>query len=155
MSTNPNQGRSPQDLHRRDELLTITEVADIVRVPIATLRYRRHLGTGRTASGRRALPANEVITWRKSQSDGTHPHESSASQRLRRTSTRAVLRTQTQPRDRPLTEGHDCVTIPGNLTAYPRLSPLGNYRTKSAMPHDNQEGNPRCPPGGPNRAYSK
>jgi hypothetical protein len=29
-----------------DELLTISEVAAIVRVPIATLRYWRHLGTG-------------------------------------------------------------------------------------------------------------
>ena len=29
-----------------DELLTITEVADIVRAPVATLRYWRHLGTG-------------------------------------------------------------------------------------------------------------
>jgi hypothetical protein len=29
-----------------DELLTITEVADIVRVPVATLRYWRHLGNG-------------------------------------------------------------------------------------------------------------
>ncbi len=30
---------------RDDELLTIREVADIVRVPIATVRYWRHLGT--------------------------------------------------------------------------------------------------------------
>ena len=30
----------------QDELLTITEVADIVRAPVATLRYWRHLGTG-------------------------------------------------------------------------------------------------------------
>jgi predicted DNA-binding transcriptional regulator AlpA len=30
----------------RDELLTISEVAAIVRAPIATLRYWRHLGTG-------------------------------------------------------------------------------------------------------------
>jgi excisionase family DNA binding protein len=29
-----------------DELLTIAEVAAIVRVPVATLRYWRHLGTG-------------------------------------------------------------------------------------------------------------
>ncbi len=29
-----------------DELLTITEVADIVRAPVATLRYWRNLGTG-------------------------------------------------------------------------------------------------------------
>jgi len=30
----------------QDELLTITEVADILRAPVATLRYWRHLGTG-------------------------------------------------------------------------------------------------------------
>jgi excisionase family DNA binding protein len=29
-----------------DELLTIKEVAQLLRVPIATLRYWRHLGTG-------------------------------------------------------------------------------------------------------------
>jgi DNA-binding transcriptional MerR regulator len=29
-----------------DQLLTIDEVATIVRVPVATLRYWRHLGTG-------------------------------------------------------------------------------------------------------------
>ncbi len=32
--------------HASDELLTMTEVADLVRVPVATLRYWRHLGTG-------------------------------------------------------------------------------------------------------------
>jgi predicted DNA-binding transcriptional regulator AlpA len=29
-----------------DELLTLQEVAVVVRVPVATLRYWRHLGTG-------------------------------------------------------------------------------------------------------------
>ena len=28
------------------ELLTITEAADVLRTPVATLRYWRHLGTG-------------------------------------------------------------------------------------------------------------
>lgn len=28
------------------DLLTITEAADILRAPVATLRYWRHLGTG-------------------------------------------------------------------------------------------------------------
>ena len=32
--------------HANDDLLTIGEVADLVRVPVATLRYWRHLGTG-------------------------------------------------------------------------------------------------------------
>ena len=33
-------------IHADDELLTMQEVADVVRVPVATLRYWRHLGTG-------------------------------------------------------------------------------------------------------------
>jgi len=32
--------------HANDDLLTIAEVADLLRVPVATLRYWRHLGTG-------------------------------------------------------------------------------------------------------------
>lgn len=32
--------------HADDELMTIKEVAALVRVPEATLRYWRHLGTG-------------------------------------------------------------------------------------------------------------
>jgi len=31
---------------REPELLTITEAADLLRAPVATLRYWRHLGTG-------------------------------------------------------------------------------------------------------------
>jgi len=57
-----------------DELLTISEVAAIVRVPIATLRYWRHLGTGphsfRIGRGVRYWH-NEVTTWLQSQSDGS------------------------------------------------------------------------------------
>lgn len=40
------QGRASATPHANDELLTIGEVAEIVRVPEATLRYWRHLGTG-------------------------------------------------------------------------------------------------------------
>ncbi len=58
---------------RDDELLTIGEVADIVRVPIATLRYWRHLGTGprsfRVGRGVRYWH-HEVTTWLQNQSDG-------------------------------------------------------------------------------------
>ena len=58
---------------RDDELLTIGEVADIVRVPVATLRYWRHLGTGprsfRIGRGVRYWH-HEVTTWLQSQSDG-------------------------------------------------------------------------------------
>lgn len=34
------------DLHDGDELWSIAEVAAVVRVPVATLRYWRHLGQG-------------------------------------------------------------------------------------------------------------
>lgn len=37
--TQPATGREP-------ELLTITEAAELVRAPVATLRYWRHVGTG-------------------------------------------------------------------------------------------------------------
>jgi hypothetical protein len=42
---------------RAHELLTITEAADLVRSPIATLRYWRHLGAGPCSFrlGRRVL----------------------------------------------------------------------------------------------------
>ena len=36
----------PDTQHADDELLTLQEVAVVVRVPVATLRYWRHLGTG-------------------------------------------------------------------------------------------------------------
>ncbi len=39
------------------DLLTITEAAELVRAPVATLRYWRHLGTGPTSFrlGRRVV----------------------------------------------------------------------------------------------------
>ena len=48
--TQPATGREP-------ELLTITEAAELVRAPVATLRYWRHLGTGPRSFrlGRRVL----------------------------------------------------------------------------------------------------
>jgi Helix-turn-helix domain len=55
----------------QDELLTITEVADILRAPVATLRYWRHLGTGphsfRIGRGVRYWHHN-VTTWLQQQS---------------------------------------------------------------------------------------
>ena len=57
MSTISQQVTQPQDPHAGDELLTIAEVADVVRVPVATPRYWRHLGTGRTASASAAASA--------------------------------------------------------------------------------------------------
>ena len=46
----------PTASHQPD-LLTITEAADLLRAPVATLRYWRHLGTGPRSFrlGRRVL----------------------------------------------------------------------------------------------------
>lgn len=46
MDTSSHQATRSEISHADDELLTITEVAAIVRVPEATLRYWRHLRTG-------------------------------------------------------------------------------------------------------------
>ena len=84
MSTISQQVTPPQGPHAKDALLTVAEVADVLRVPIATLRYWRHLGTGprsfRVGRGVRYW-RNEVTSWLQSQSDGPPPHESSASER--------------------------------------------------------------------------
>jgi len=37
---------TPEPSHAGDELMSITEVAELVRVPEATVRYWRHLGEG-------------------------------------------------------------------------------------------------------------
>ena len=54
-----------------DELLTMAEVAAIVRAPLATLRYWRHLGTGphsfRVGRGVRYW-RSDVMTWLEEQS---------------------------------------------------------------------------------------
>ena len=43
--------------HAAPDLLTITEAAELLRAPVATLRYWRHLGTGPRSFrlGRRVL----------------------------------------------------------------------------------------------------
>jgi predicted DNA-binding transcriptional regulator AlpA len=63
----------PEDPYAGDELLTIAEVADVVRVPVATLRYWRHLGTGPHTFriGRGAgYWRSEVSAWLHGQSNG-------------------------------------------------------------------------------------
>ena len=50
-----------------DELLTMQEVADVVRVPVATLRYWRHLGTG----PRSFRIGRSVRYWRRRSSPGS------------------------------------------------------------------------------------
>ena len=54
------------------DLLTIDEAAEIVRAPVATLRYWRHLGTGPQSFrlGRRVVyRASELETWINSRHD--------------------------------------------------------------------------------------
>lgn len=58
--------------HADDELLSIKEVAQVVRVPEATLRYWRHLGTGpRSFRIGRAVRywKTEVALWLEEQSN--------------------------------------------------------------------------------------
>jgi DNA-binding transcriptional MerR regulator len=55
-----------------DELLTISEVAAIVRAPIATLRYWRHLGNGPRSFrlGRRVVyRVGDLRAWIDAQAD--------------------------------------------------------------------------------------
>ncbi|MCU1616472.1 MAG: transcriptional regulator, MerR family [Frankiales bacterium] len=54
------------------ELLTIAEAAELLRAPVATLRYWRHLGTGPHSFrvGRRVLyRRDDVSAWIESQHD--------------------------------------------------------------------------------------
>lgn len=63
-----------------DDLLSIAEVAEIVRTPIATLRYWRYIGTGpHNFKVGRAVRywRTEVDAWLREQSnDGPGPHAS-------------------------------------------------------------------------------
>ena len=57
-----------------DELLTINEVAAIVRAPIATMRYWRHLGTGPHSFrlGRRVVyRVGDLRAWIDAQADAS------------------------------------------------------------------------------------
>ena len=54
------------------DLLTITEAAELLRAPVATLRYWRHLGTGPRSFrlGRRVVyRRDDVLAWIDSQRD--------------------------------------------------------------------------------------
>lgn len=71
-----NSGNGTDSNGSDEKLLTITEAADIVRAPVATLRYWRHLGTGPRSFrlGRRVLYRyNDLITWINTQHDDD-PH---------------------------------------------------------------------------------
>ena len=59
------------------ELLTITEAAELVRAPVATLRYWRHLGTGPRSFrlGRRVLfRRDDLHAWIDTQRDHDGGH---------------------------------------------------------------------------------
>ena len=63
-----------------DELLTMQEVADVVRVPVATLRYGRHLDTGlRSFRIGRSVRywRSEVFAWLDDQANGDSQRASS------------------------------------------------------------------------------
>ena len=63
---------SEDPARREPELLTITEAADVLRAPVATLRYWRHLGTGPNSFrlGRRVLyRRTDLRTWIDAQAD--------------------------------------------------------------------------------------
>ena len=70
--TQPATGHQP-------DLLTITEAADLLRAPVATLRYWRHLGTGPRSFrlGRRVLyRRDDLDTWidaQRRQADNSRP----------------------------------------------------------------------------------
>jgi len=68
---------SSHNEHPHDhDLLTITEAADLLRIPLATLRYWRHLGTGPRSFrlGRRVLyRADDLHTWITEQHDHDGP----------------------------------------------------------------------------------
>ena len=63
-----------RDPTRRDELLTIEQVADLIRMPVATLRYWRVLDSGRCGFiiGRRLRYwRQDVLDWLDEQREST------------------------------------------------------------------------------------
>ena len=75
MTATPPRPTTSEMPHANDALLTLPEVADLVRVPIATLRYWRHLGSGPQSFriGRTVRYwRNDVLQWLERQS--SHPH---------------------------------------------------------------------------------
>ena len=66
------QAESSDTPHAHDGLLTMKEVANVVRVPVATLRYWRHLGSGpRSFRVGRSVRywRTEVLHWLERQSN--------------------------------------------------------------------------------------
>jgi predicted DNA-binding transcriptional regulator AlpA len=46
MTATNHRPTTPETPHANDKLLTMTEVSELIRIPVATLRYYRHLGSG-------------------------------------------------------------------------------------------------------------
>lgn len=72
-----NNGHDVSNQDRDQKLLTITEAADVVRAPVATLRYWRHLGTGPRSFrlGRRVLYRYaDLILWINEHHDHDGPY---------------------------------------------------------------------------------
>ena len=69
--------RHSQHPHGEDDrLLTISEVADLTRLPIATLRFKRHQGTGPRSFrlGRRVCYwSSDVLAWIEAHYNGDGP----------------------------------------------------------------------------------
>ncbi|HEX7210645.1 MAG TPA: helix-turn-helix domain-containing protein [Propionibacteriaceae bacterium] len=66
------QVESSDTPHANDELLTMQEVANVVRVSVATLRYWRHVGSGpRSFRVGRSVRywRTEVLRWLEQQSN--------------------------------------------------------------------------------------
>ena len=61
----------PHEHQHQDDLLTITEAADLLRTPVATLRYWRHLGTGPRSFRRVLYRTNDLHEWINAQ----HNHD--------------------------------------------------------------------------------
>ena len=67
---------SDRSVNREPDLLTITEAAELLRAPVATLRYWRHLGTGPRSFrlGRRVLYRSEDLrAWVDAQHNQSAP----------------------------------------------------------------------------------
>ena len=71
-----NRVGAPSSVAGDEELMTIEEVAHLVRTPVATLRYWRYLGTGphgfKVGRNLRYWRA-DVLTWLREQSSGSGP----------------------------------------------------------------------------------
>ena len=65
------------NVDHQPELLTVAEAADLLRAPVATLRYWRHLGTGPASFrlGRRVLyRRDDLRSWIEDQHHRSDSH---------------------------------------------------------------------------------